>query len=367
MVLFSVYFIKQRKRKNFKFFCFLKKIFFPFFLNLFFFLPLFLNLGQKNVSNRFFETSIFSDIQIIEFSNDNRVLKNNSLFSRFFYHRYWLFGKEILENFVSHFNFNFLFVSGDTNARHSTQHFGLFYLTDIILFFVGLIYLVKIKNKRWELIIFFAFWLIIGILPSSISYGSPHALRILSVAPIFFLVLLLGVMFLFNQINSIKNIKFKIFLIATFGVFYFAGVVDFCNYYFNIYPKKYSQDWQYGYHDLMIFLNQYQDKISQIYVTREYGRPAMAYFFYNKINPLLVQQSTNKVKKDQSEILEFQNISFINSFNEVDFNKKNILVAGTISECRRLEELAINKTKKLLQEIKDLNQQVIWQVWQINY
>ena len=118
--LVTIYLVLQKKKSSFK------ALFSAFLLALLLMLPLILsfrtNVGQQRIA----ETSIFSDLSIIEKSNELKEAAGNTLFSRIIYHRYLLFAKEIVLNFCDHFYFDYLFVSGDINPRHSIQSFWTF-------------------------------------------------------------------------------------------------------------------------------------------------------------------------------------------------------------------------------------------------
>ncbi|MCC6711150.1 MAG: hypothetical protein IT416_02235, partial [Candidatus Pacebacteria bacterium] len=87
----------------------------------------------------------------------------------------------------------------------------------------------------------------------------------------------------------------------------------------NVYPKLYGHEWQVGYQQMVEAVTKLQrdNPDLPVYITRERGRPAMYYWFYTKTDPEEVQFANQVVKKDQAEFLEFKNIKFINTLNEV--------------------------------------------------
>ncbi|MGD9129810.1 MAG: hypothetical protein PVJ09_04980 [Candidatus Woesebacteria bacterium] len=330
------------------------------------FSPILLSLEKPELKHRFQETSIFSDISIIKESNLRKEKENNSLLSRVFYHRYLLFSREIAKNYLSHFDFDFLFLSGDINPRHSIQIIGQLYYLDLLFLFIGIYYLFKRWNKFNFLILS---WLFISIIPASLTRTTPHALRILPSMPIFILIIALGIYF-FLEIskNLIKNYpifknKTKIFfpfLYLSLSLIYFLQLFYFWHHYSRVYPKLYDQEWQYGYEELILSLKQLQTENPDlpIYVSRAYGRPAMYYWFYSKTDPKEVQIANETVKKDQGEFLEFNKIKFINSLDEI-IDQKSIL-ALPVKQNKELMETTQNY--ELYKEIKNLKDQVIWHI-----
>lgn len=321
-------------------------------------LPLLLQLGDNRIQHRFSETSIFSNITIIEKSNNFKELAGESFVSKLLYHRYILFGREIIHNFLSHFSISYLFLSGDENPRHSIQHFGLLYPLEIIGLIAGVFILIK---KRSLYSFFLCYWLIIGILPASITLASPHSLRTLLTFPVFILGIIFGWMFLVQtlQDKATEYTKFGfLFKKLLYSLIIFTYVVQlaiFCRYYFIIYPLEHSSQWQYGYKEMyqkIADLQKINDEMP-IYITRELGRPAMYYWFYTKTNPLDVQSLNSVVVKDQSEFLEYKNIYF-----NADFSKEqNAIFAISKNEFESLQ--ARGFTLSSYETINDLRNQPI--------
>lgn len=318
-------------------------------------------------SQRFKETSIFSDLNIIEKSNEGQLQQPN-IFGKIFYHRYLLFGTEIIKNYLSHFDINFLFLSGDTNARHSTQFFGQLYHLEIVYLFFGLIFLSQIFRKThhnnfdsnlqpfW---IFLIGWLLISILPASLTYGTPHALRILPSLPVWIILITVGIS-QFSQ-NIGKNYQKLFFLGVIF--FYLIELTAFWRFYSKIYPQKYAQEWQFGYQQLVQTINQNSDQSTPIFITREQGRPAMYWWFYTQTKPQLVQTSDSTAKHDQGEFLEFNNLRFVRTLDEVQ-DQVGAIVAGSTEQIYLLQN-KIGKEISILDEITAPNGDIIWMIGRI--
>ncbi|MBU0579428.1 hypothetical protein KJ628_05695 [Patescibacteria group bacterium] len=269
--------------------------------------PIILSLGNSQINHRFAETSIFSDLSVIQESNLRKDRPGNTLLSRIIYHRYVLFGKEILQNFFDHFNADFLFVSGDINPRHSIQYMGTFYHIEAIFLLLGFYALFSRKIKyRW----FLLWWLIIGIFPAALTKTTPHALRILPTLPVWMILIGLGVK---ESIGfTVKCQLCQRLLVLIIALVYLGEFTMFWRFYSKIYPQFYAQEWQYGYKEtiLEIEASRQENPDEIIYVSREKGRPAMYYWFYTQTDPREVQAENSTAKKDQSEFLEFKNLRF---------------------------------------------------------
>lgn len=275
--------------------------------------PVISTLRSPEVSQRFAETSIFSNLDIIIESNE-AIESANTPGARLFFHRYVLFGREILSNALSHVTLDFLFVHGDANKRHSTGYIGLLYYLDSILLLAGAYALVKRYKKVAALL---CTWLVIGLLPASMSFATPHALRILPIAPVVIFILAFGfseiVVYLQKRLN--KNVFIAV-LVAFVSV-YAVQVTAFWRYYTAVYPKEAALEWQYGYEDMMKVAHMYAKEGRAVAISNAYGRASMYYFFMNRIDPSEVQSQNEIEKMDQSEFKTFKNVTFFDSVFDV--------------------------------------------------
>ncbi len=277
--------------------------------------PLITNIFTNQVTNRFVTTSIFSNLEIIIQSNQLKEIAGNNLLARLFYHRYLLFAKEISINFVKNFDLGYLFLHGDTNPRHSIQYFGQFFPLSLILIIIGMTVLF-FKHRSKTLL--FLLWFIVGLLPSTLVIGSPHAVRTLMILPFWFIIIGLGLHRCIDWLSRVNQPKQTIVTLV-FSFVLIAQISIFWIYYSQIYPAKYEHEWQFGYQQLVSEVNQLATAFpdDQIYITREQGRPAMYYWFFSQTDPRLVQAYEKTAYKDQGEFLQFGRLHFIDKADQV--------------------------------------------------
>ncbi len=348
----GLWFISQQRLNG------VKKLFVPGLVILLLLTPLLQSLRSNTVTQRFAETSIFSDLSIIEESNARKAQAGNNLLSSIMYHRYALFGREILINALSHLHPQFLFVSGDTNPRHSVQYMGQLYHIEAILLFLGLVYIATHWRKKYLLL---AVWLVVGLLPASISHAAPHALRILPTLPVFMVVITLGILQLQEWLPKLA--------LPVLFTLYVGELLLFWRFYSTIYPKLYAEQWQYGYEQAMENVGDEINKDPQtpVYITREQGRPIMYYLFFNQIDPQRVQAAELTAKQDQGELLQFENISFINSVAEV-MSKPAIVVSST-EQKEELEHVIsdsqASSTTEEISHVNDLMGKPVWVMYRV--
>lgn len=200
------------------------------------------------------------------------------------------FAKEIIGNYLSHWSLNWLFITGDIE-RHHAPGMGLLYLWEFPFLFIGISSLLFGKyDKKTKWIIFS--WFMLAPIPASITTGVPHAVRTFNFLPTFQIFVALGLLDAFLFIYSKKNKIF--FVIAALVVFFFSlfSIVYYLNQYFVQTNYFYSQYWQYGYKEAVLFAKFHENDYQHIIVsnTGNMDQSYIFFLFYLKYPPELYQQ-----------------------------------------------------------------------------
>ncbi|MBP6979901.1 glycosyltransferase family 39 protein [Candidatus Curtissbacteria bacterium] len=278
---------------------------------------------------RFNEVNIFSDPEPVSKSNSLQLQNNNSIISKIIYNRRVFHAQNYFDHYLDHFSFQYLFLTGDINPRFSSQKMGQLYLVELILIFIGLIYLFKNKRKFFYFILF---WILLSPIAASVARETPHALRTLHMLPALILTSSYGMIYLFEQV---KKAKLKKILSSTFLFLILFQFLIFYSDYIYFYPKKFADSWQDGYRQMSESLKKVKDKYPKILVTDEYGRAYANLLYYWRYSP----EDYTKTRKANSEpsglwnVYGFSNISFKPTLSCADSNSADLLV-GTPSEFR---------------------------------
>jgi 4-amino-4-deoxy-L-arabinose transferase-like glycosyltransferase len=324
--------------------------------------PLAQSLGSNQVNQRLAETSIFSTSEAVILSNTLKESYANAWWTKYLFHRYFLFTSEIFSQAVSHFTLDFLFVSGDTNPRHSVQMVGHMYVFEIVSILVGLYIVLKRNKKLFALLLAMA---TVIVFPAAISKAAPHALRTLPLAPLLIALAAVGWIAVYQKIRLFSVHATVMICIAIFGL-YTLFVSQFLHYYFVVYPQVQAHEWQYGYEEAIHILSQYSELNPEgtILLSPEYGRPLMYYWFYTKTDPTAVQEwskSAQSREKDQSELLSFKNIEVIRPGR--DQERLDDIVKKSIDDSVKSNEILIigssDYLKTITQELADTQPQIV--------
>ena len=242
---------------------------------------------------------IIKDTRILGFARINQTKLSSSV--------------SIFNNYKKHFAYEYLFKSGDQGPRASVKVIGQFYKIDLVLLIIGLFAL--IYKRKWQALSAILTWLLISPIPSSISSIEPSAIRgIFMIVP----VLLLSAYGATSVVSLFKNKWLGVGIgIIILGIVS-REVINYLNYYSNVYPVKEAIEWQYGMKEIV----EYSEKnpaIYKMYVDNIRQQPYI-YFLYYLRTPLPELLST--VKYDKSNAKSFNTIL---SFDKYQFGSWNII------------------------------------------
>jgi 4-amino-4-deoxy-L-arabinose transferase-like glycosyltransferase len=249
------------------------------------FLPTFKFLLSPQAGLRFQEVNIFSDIGVVETSNQEIANDNNNILSKIIHNRRVLYGLSYVKHYFDNLSPNFLFIKGDGNPKFSTQAVGQMYIWDIVFFVSGILFLLRKREGNWWLI---PLWLLIGIIPAAVARETPHALRIESSLPTFQILTAYGFVQLTDFIKSRRKEIISLLL-----VFLFFNFLYFYHGYFANYKYDYSGEWQYGYKQSIDYVKLVEKNYDYIQITNALGRPYIYYLFYTKTLPQDYRLSAN--------------------------------------------------------------------------
>lgn len=213
-------------------------------------------------------------------------------------------------NYLSHFTPGFLFISGAGHKQHHIQGVGELFFWQAPFVLMGLYYLFKKKFRdRWLLIA----WILLSFVPVSVTVDSiPNALRTLLAVVPYQIVSAFG-MYWFYLIIKDKNRILKSVMAFTFALIVAISFQKYLNNYYNVYPKLYSRDWQYGYKQVVAYTKSHYSDYDLIVFSRHYGEPHMFTLFFMNWDPAKFQNDPNLVRfetYDWVRVLRFDKFYF---------------------------------------------------------
>jgi len=234
--------------------------------------------------------SVFSDNVVTEQSAKRIITdqQNHDKLGLLIDNRRILFGREVIANYLSHFDLKWLFITGDIN-RHHPPFMGLMYLWELPFLFIGLYSFVFSRQKKSSKLLILG-WFLIAAVPASVTTGVPHAVRTLNFLPTFQIFVAFGVLTLFKRIENFK-LKYLFYaLLITFATFNFVYYLDQYFVQLNYYNSK---DFQYGYSQATTYIKNHPEFTKVIVSNKEpLDQSYMFFLFYLKYNPELYQSQT---------------------------------------------------------------------------
>ena len=184
--------------------------------------------------------------------------------------------KNIVQNYIKNFSPDFLFITGDTNPRSQMLNTGQLYYLDAIFLVLGIIYILKKKDRKLYYILAI---LLLAPIPASITKENPHALRSILMSPIMSVISAIGIYYLSNFFKKQKQLIF-----VTVLVLYSLCFENYMYKFATQYNNLSSSSWQIEYKQ--IFQKQKSGCVSD-----EFAQPYIFALFYgvddemNKVDP----------------------------------------------------------------------------------
>jgi len=256
-------------------------------------LPLVWSIVNSGAASRFVGVGWLADEGPKNRAIELRGQDNN----KYLHNKPILYTLRLFQNYLDHWDGNFLFVNGDVIERNRVPETGLFYLTDAILFTIG-IYFMRSKLV-WA-------WFFIAPIAAALTFQTPHALRAHNMVIPMTIIMAAGLSKLLNK---------KTFLI----IFILAYSWQFTRYlheYYVHYTYQYPTAWEYGFRELVSYVDSVQDKYQKIWVTDKYDQPYIMFLFYSKYDPSKFQDNHKLTFRDKfnfSTVRDFDKFHFENT------------------------------------------------------
>jgi 4-amino-4-deoxy-L-arabinose transferase-like glycosyltransferase len=211
----------------------------------------------------------------------------------FLHNKYISYGKEMIYGYTAHFSPNWLFIRGDLE-RHHAPGMSLLYLWELPFLLVGF-YMLLFGPFSKKTKIFIFSWFLLAPFPASLSTGVPHAVRTLNFLPTWQIFTAIGLIISYGYISKIKyeiaKIPLKYILFSLYISFFIFNFSYYINQYFVQQNYYYSKSWQYGYEDVVSYVQKEESKYDKIIVSNKtpLDQSYMFFLFYMKYPPTLYQ------------------------------------------------------------------------------
>ncbi len=219
--------------------------------------------------------------------------------------------REVAGNYLLHFDPNFLFIKGDLTQRHQPPGMSHLYLIELPFLLLGIFVLLSGKfDRKIKSLIFL--WILIVPIPAAFTWDVPNAGRTINFMPTFQILTALGLLFAYSYTKKWKkSVRYVSYFV--FGLLALTNFAYYLNQYFIEFKYVSSDDFQYGYNEIIPIVQKYHDHVSRIAVSTSIPLDqSYIFFLYNlKYPPALYQKrSTAGIYqvKHAFDKYEFRNI-----------------------------------------------------------
>jgi len=236
--------------------------------------------------------SVFSTHSGVSAKIHESLLEENRLsrpawFSRLFHNKVESYGREIAGRYLSHFNPDFLFVSGDLKrARYRVPGVAQVYLVFLPFALVGFYYL--LNKKVWLILILAS----LAPLPAALTFETPSTVRALLLTVPLSTIIGTGLVISFSYIKSFsKRVFWPAVALSAVSLFY--QFIYFLNSYFYLAQIHKPYAWQYAYNPLVKRVSVLEENYDRVVVTGMGGPPYIFFLFYKLYDPVKFQEEVH--------------------------------------------------------------------------
>jgi len=276
---------------------------------------------------RFVQTSILSPVSGVSIKLNELIFsegQNHRLLARAFHNKVIGYGKEFINQYLTYFSPQFLFVDGWKNSRYYVPEQGLLYLSLLILLFTAILP-IKIKQplKIDKITAGFLFYLLfLAPVPAAITFvESPNVHRSVLLSYIIVIFSAYGFYKLLQvQYKKIPLIYGLIFLLIGEFIFFWHQYTRHMDLYSSIKRND-------GQKQISLYIGEKSKSYDEIILPAE-AAMSWYYLFYNKdFSTEYIGRFRLDARIDQTKKIRYiENSCPTNALNGLTFNKKILVV-----------------------------------------
>lgn len=241
---------------------------------------------------RYSQISLLSEHQVYVIGEDRANSTLPGILPRLIYNRPVQVSKMVALKYLEHFTPSFIYQSNGANNQFSIPNTNMLTWPIITAYFIGLFF--TLKNIKQKNSLFLLALLFLSPLADSLTIDPAHALRSSIMIPALVIISSLGIFY----VNS--KTKFKKLILLIFAITLILSTVNYWKKYDTEYKNTYSASWQYGYQQVISYINENQNNYSRIIFSKRYAEPHIFYAFYAKLAPQDLWTNGDNIRFTQS-------------------------------------------------------------------
>lgn len=294
-------------------------------------IPNLLNLFSPESQARNRWVGIINPNSINLINEERRLYTGPAIFNRLINNKVLYFTTQLTRNYLDLFNPLPLFFRGSSNYQFNPPNTGILFIVLLPFFYFGLFRLRQ-----------FFIPFLIALLPAALTVGDFPSIRATIALPFYFLAISYGISFI--KISKIFYLIVLVFFLEFF--LYWSKYLQ--------YNQEYSQNWQYGYQEMVSKLKADYSQFDHIYITKKYGEAHEFILFYWPWDPKSFRNDPQldwDFHADWYWVNAFDKFTFVNDWEISTLNipSHSLLITSPQNYPQ--------KNSKLIDQVKFLNQE----------
>lgn len=209
------------------------------------------------------------------------------------------------ENYLGAFSPEFLFTSGEASGIYSLWFRGMFYIIELPLLILGLIFLFKKYKKE---LAFIGGSILIAPLPSALVVEKSYVMRSIYMLPFLTMVIATGIIYFLSFLKRIDNQPIRKILLGVFFTWYFFLFLSYFYQYHFRYPVYGGESWFKSSRILAEKLMDYGKTKNKIIVANASPFEFLQYAFYSRLDPNIASKLYKSELPITIGLITFQNL-----------------------------------------------------------
>lgn len=296
-------------------------------------LPIAIVMTSPILSLRIQSLSIFkspqAQLKIDEAIREDGMNKKPAFVARMLHNKAVGYTNEIVNNYVSHFSFDFLFRDKGFPTRMTIFGAGNMHTVELLFLILG-IYMIVRRRSRYHILV--GLWILFAPIGSSLTYDDvPNMQRTLLIQPALGIAVALGIYALTSRISEKKYLAIPVILLAFLYIFNIAQYLDA---YYIHQPTQGAQFRNAGYKELVREVEGIQNRYNRVVITNAESAPSVFFLFYTSYDPGLYQRESRHVDKNKSDSINFA--SYVFESEDCPLNRRLGMKKGIEHQPRQL-------------------------------
>ncbi|HRN69585.1 MAG TPA: hypothetical protein PLS49_00215 [Candidatus Woesebacteria bacterium] len=296
-------------------------------------------------SGRLEQTSIFSELSGVKIRIQQQIFNTGEEdipTARIFNNKLIGFGREFINQYVTYFSPNFLFLRGGAESRYDMPDQGLLYVSFLIFLIAAFLPIGKKIRYHNSYLYYLIYLILLAPFPAAITYyGSPNINRSALLASVLIIPVAIG-------FYNILTAKYNKLFVPVLGLILLAECIYFWHQY-SVQGEVFNAIRRNDAHrELVQYVQKKKQQYQHIFLPAE-GNIALYYLFFNKdFNPNYATQFKTDARIDSIDNISFIDTSCPSTINNLNFDNSLIINRYNCSEVTELKKITDIKGKNIL-------------------